>query len=174
MTSFEIALIHPEVTAIATMEGTIKLFSNDWTASGTTHTRISMFCNEFKKDSVLKTNFLPLPLSLLLILEIAIENIEVSHIIDCNVIERNGKHHVNITSVRSSIKFEHYVLKFKSDKANPLVTKLINHVVNANWRLVFAENEMNLKKTIAATAQSIIAPIFDKFAMQEFFEENCE
>lgn len=172
MTSFEIKFFEPEITAIALMEGTIKLFSTDWTVSGITHTTISMLCNEFSKRSGWKTNFLLL-LSLVLF-EIITENMEVTQIVGCDVIERNGKLHVIVTNIRSTLKLGSYFLQFKSDTANPFVTKMINHVVNANWKLIFAENEMNFRKTIAATTQSVFAPIFDKFAMQEFFQENCE
>lgn len=42
MVSFEISYFIPEIISIATTEGTVKIFLNEWTTSGITDTRISM------------------------------------------------------------------------------------------------------------------------------------
>lgn len=99
---------------------------------------------------------------------------KISHSFDFNFIERNGKHYVNITSVRSKAKFDDYFFKLKSDTTFPFVTRMINQVLNANSRLIFAENERSFNKILGETAQAFLAPIFNKFAMQDFFQENCE
>lgn len=46
MVIFEVTCFLPEVTSIATVEGTVTLLSIDKTTSGFTDTRISMLCND--------------------------------------------------------------------------------------------------------------------------------
>lgn len=102
-----------------------------------------------------------------------IENLEVVNIFDCNLIERNEKYYINITNVGSSMKFKDHSFKLKSDTTIPFAIKTINHVVNANRKLILAENEANIIMNLAENARAFCEPIYTKFAVQDFFQENC-
>lgn len=88
---------------------------------------------------------------------------------DCNVLKRNGKQYVNITKVQTEVKCEDYLWTYRSDTAIPFLTKTMNHMVNANWRIIFMENELSFKKFASKTFQAFLTPIFNEFAIQEFF-----
>lgn len=106
--------------------------------------------------------------------ENATENLEYTHTFACNVIERNGNHFVNITNADIEVKFGDFSMKFTCGTSIPLVIKLINHAANANRRLIFAENEENVKEILNEAGQAFIKPIFDKFAIQELLQKDCE
>lgn len=103
-----------------------------------------------------------------------IENLEVVHNFDCNLIERDEKHYVNITNVRSAVKCEDDWLKVKSDTAIQFVIKTINHIITTNRKFILAENEPNIRNTLGKITLSLLTPIFNKFAIQDFFQEDCE
>lgn len=103
-----------------------------------------------------------------------IENVEIVNIFECNVFERDGKHYANVTNVGCSMKYEDVFVKFKSDTTLPFVIKAINHIVNVNRKIIFAENEPTVKIFLSETARAFFRPIFSKFAIQDFFQENCE
>lgn len=99
---------------------------------------------------------------------------EVTQIFDCHVNERNEKHYVNVTNVRSSMKFEDYLITFKSNEVHPFLTKTMNHIVNANRKLIYAENESKFRTACNDAILALLTPIFRKLAVQEFFHKSCE
>lgn len=175
MVAFEVSSALPEIASIATVEGTVKLFSIDLTTSGFADTRMSM--------SYIGSTILNLNLSLhqkwifffffVFLFDTAAGNVVFEQIFDCNVNERNGKHYVNVTSVRSKMKIEGYSFKFESQAGIPWVTKTINHVMNANWRLLLAEDEATTQTVSSEITQALFTPIFNKFPIQYFFQEYC-
>lgn len=101
---------------------------------------------------------------------IATENLETNYSFDCDVIEREGKHYINIRGVRTQVKYEDFSFKFESDTAISFVTETINRIVNAHWKLILVEVETHWKIVFGKIIQTILIPIFDKMAVQDFFE----
>lgn len=104
----------------------------------------------------------------------AIENLEINQTFNCGVVERHGKHYVNVKNVRSKVHFEDYFSKLISDKGIPIVYDTINRLINANRRLIFLENERHFVKVISEVTHAILTPIFKEIAIQDFFQEKCE
>lgn len=79
---------------------------------------------------------------------------------------------MNVTEIRSKLKFEDFSMKIVCNTAIPFASKAINHAVNANKKLIFAENERTLNKALNVMARSFYAPVFEKFAIQEFYQNH--
>lgn len=105
-------------------------------------------------------------------MKFATENLEINQVVECGVTKRNEKHYINVRCVHTKAKFERYSLKFEKDSAIPIFYNTINHAINANWKLLFMENEPQFKETLSEIAQAIITPIFKKIAVQDFFLDN--
>lgn len=106
--------------------------------------------------------------------ETATENLQINQIFDCGVAERDGKHYVNVKSVRTKAKFDGFSLKFERYAGLPIITKMINHAINANWRIITLENEMHFANVLGEIGQAILTPVLSKMAIQDFFQGKCE
>lgn len=60
-------------------------------------------------------------------------------------------------------------MRFVCNTVIPIDSKTINHILNANKKFIFTENEANFEKSFDELVERFITPIFKKFAMQEFF-----
>lgn len=99
---------------------------------------------------------------------------EINHNFDRNVSERDGKNYIKVESIRTAVKPGQYAMKFECDKIHSVATQMMNHACAANRELVFIENEANFKKILGEIAEAILTPIFDKFAIQDFFHKTHE
>lgn len=93
---------------------------------------------------------------------------------DCNVIERNGHHFLNITNASTEVKLEDFSMKFVCAKGISLITEMINNAANANRRRIFRENERNIKQILSDAGQAFITPIFNKFSIEELLQNDCQ
>lgn len=100
----------------------------------------------------------------------AAENMVINQIFYCDLIEHEGKHYVNITNARTKTTFEDYSLKVESETVIPLITEIMIQVLNVNWRLFFTETESQWEKILDEIIQSLVTPIFEKIAIQDFFQ----
>lgn len=99
---------------------------------------------------------------------------EINQSYECDVIERNGKHYLNVKSLGITVNFEDYSMKFECGTGIPIVYDTINHIINANRRLFFLENEQQFKNVLSEVTTAVFAPIFNKIAIQDFFQQNSE
>lgn len=102
----------------------------------------------------------------------AIGNVAVNQMFDCDVIECGEKHYVNITNVYTRAHFENYSVKFESNTTSPFVAHTVNRAINANWKLLSVEVRPHLEKVLGEIMQTIITPILNRMAIQDFFQHK--
>lgn len=98
------------------------------------------------------------------------ENLNSHMIADCDVIRRGEKDYINVTSVHTTVNFDDYSWQFESDSVMPFFTKAIQRTVNAHWQLIFVDLKPQLEIIVGDIIKSVMTPIFDKFAIQDFFQ----
>lgn len=154
-----------EVLSIAAIEGSVKILMIDLPAAGVTESRIGMLCykqiNYPKFKSLLLKSFF---------LETVAGNLVADHSIDCDVIERGGRHFGKFTNVRTKTHFESLSWKFESNSTSPLISATINRVVKANWRLLYKEVEPHWERMLTEMMESVFEPIFSEIPIQDFFQ----
>lgn len=98
--------------------------------------------------------------------EIALENLEIHYICDCDVIDRAGQLHANISRVRTKAKLEDYSFKFESDSVIPLVSETVNQLVNSHWRIIHEEMKTHFESALSIIGHAIITSIFNEIPIQ--------
>lgn len=98
------------------------------------------------------------------------ENFEAHQIIDCVVIQRNGKDYVKMNGARTTVKFSDFSFKAESDSVNPFVVDIVNRIVNANFDFISRQIDVPFCEYTGEVIESILTPIFDNIPIQNFFQ----
>lgn len=103
--------------------------------------------------------------------EIGVENLVAHQIVDCDVIERHGKHYVNLKNVHTHVNnVGQYSMKLESPEAMPLAIATVNRIVNTNWRVLYVETKPQLESIIGEIVEAFLTPIFNTIPIQDFFQ----
>lgn len=102
-----------------------------------------------------------------------IENIVIHQIVDCDVIDHGGKQFVNIKNIHTRVSsIGHYSMKYESSNTIPLITAMVNRIMNANWRIVFEDIKSQLEYFVSEDIKAFLTPISKKIPIQEFYQCN--
>lgn len=87
----------------------------------------------------------------------------------CNVIQRNDKTYLIVTAVNTKFEIDNIATHFHSESLNAIINGLVNKIVSTNWRGFYRELKSELEDYICRIVQTIISPVVDKIALQDFF-----
>lgn len=99
----------------------------------------------------------------------SIDNVEVDLTIDSDIVQQSGKDFIEIKAVQPNLGIDN--LSVKSRLTNKLINSLFDSVINSNWQRIVKSIDPLLKKYIAEMIKSILSPILDKIAIQDFIQE---
>lgn len=98
-------------------------------------------------------------------------NVEAPVIMDCDIIQRDGKDYVKVKSVQLHLNVSKFSMDFKSKSVHPTINNIVNKVINAHWKLLKAEIDNDLERYIGDVIKSIIVPITDKISIQDLLHQ---
>lgn len=86
-----------------------------------------------------------------------------------SVTQRNEKDYLQVESLRIKFLNEHFSTTLHSKSLSLLTNDLVNRAMNADWRRLMKEIELDLENYGANLIRSIVELIVDKIAFQHFF-----
>lgn len=163
-TKIEANVFVPMITLNAGYTSNSNLFLLRKTIEGVTNVNLSMFVHQFHIFVCLFVYLIYRPSPSCL------GNVEAPVIMDCDIIQKDGKEFVKVKSVHLHLEVSNLSMDFKSKSLSPIINNIANKVLNANWKLLKAEIDNDLERYIGDVIKSIIVPITDKIAIQDLLK----
>lgn len=101
-----------------------------------------------------------------------IANVRISLNFDTVVIQRDGKHYLEIKDVRPQLKIGQFSAKSSCKNMAPIINHFMDSAVNFHQKLYLSELEPSLEKNIGEMIKLIISSIFDKIPVQAFYQHR--
>lgn len=92
--------------------------------------------------------------------------------VNVNVEPRDGKHYLTINDMSFSSDLSDLHMNFEYEDIPLFLSSMVNRVVNANWRIFKPIIEPSAAIFGKGVLKSTFTPIFERFAMQDFFNMN--
>lgn len=146
------------------VKGTVAVFNYDTdgsaTATSSTYLHYICYVHSSKKNHYFSFNLL-------------IDNAEIDMTFNNKIVRRGGKDYIEIQNVKSQqSSFGDFEMESKGNNINGLVNNLIDSAINTFWQVIVeAAKPLFLNKYFGEMMTSILSPIFDRIAIQDFAEE---
>lgn len=99
------------------------------------------------------------------------ENLTAPLIVSGNITNRNAKDYFTVSDMQiHQIEISDLTVNYEYASIPRCITNQLNKVVNANWRILKTEFDSTFEKFFGGEVKSIVAPMFDTIAFQDFFQ----
>lgn len=89
---------------------------------------------------------------------------------DGGFVRRNGKDYYIIKSVQAHANVSRMKLKAKCKNIHGFIEDQLNNLLNEHWKVLKAEMDDSLNKYIGDIIRSILQPILNQVAVQDFYK----
>lgn len=163
---------YPEMTVTMTTSSVIELYETPIRLNGKGIINMGMYNATYwmfwDSFTVLRYNEWNL-----FFLKLLTENVEVMLIAKTRTVQRNGKDYLIISEIspasNSLVSAADGKIEFKHDDAHPVINAFVNRVSNTNFQSFKGILDPCLDKFAGEVIRVILAPIFDKMAIQDLF-----
>lgn len=97
-------------------------------------------------------------------------NAEIPITYDGVFVRRNGKDYYVVKSVKAHANVSQMKLNTKCKNIPGIIQDQLNNLLNANWKVLKAEMDSSLNKYIGDIIRSILQPILNQVAVQDFYK----
>lgn len=110
-------------------------------------------------------------MSCFLYLEKITENVELPLTIDSDIEQRNGKDYLTVKHVDLELKFSNLAKDFVCINIRPNEFRVMKNAWNTHSKLLISKLLPDFEKYSGEIISTILTPIFEKIAIQDFFQD---